>query len=147
MREGVGWGGVGVTVPWGGGGLATRSFAVCALIGRLNQTKRPYSRNMPRAFWWSLGRGTVSYERGTPVCHLGTNKGLKSLFRNVESEHAAAERGGNNVKGILSNLRWLKPRPESSLDWLICSKFAGPRGKSETSALTTCWSESTPSSR
>ena len=27
----------------------------------------PYSRNMPRALWWSQGGGTVSYERGTPA--------------------------------------------------------------------------------
>ena len=26
-----------------------------------------YSRTMPRALWWSLGGGAISYERGTPV--------------------------------------------------------------------------------
>jgi hypothetical protein len=27
----------------------------------------PYSRHMPRALWWPLGGGAVSFERGTPV--------------------------------------------------------------------------------
>ena len=27
----------------------------------------PFSRNMPKALWWSLGGGAISHERGTPV--------------------------------------------------------------------------------
>ena len=44
---------VGGQTPRGGGPW-------CAPLG-------PYSRNMPRALWWSYGGGAVSYERGTPV--------------------------------------------------------------------------------
>jgi len=38
-----------------------------------------------------------------------------------------AERRGNNIHGSISYCKWLKPRPESGLDWLIYSKFARDR--------------------
>ena len=38
-----------------------------SLLIRNSALLGPYSRNVPRALWWSQGGGAVSYERGTSV--------------------------------------------------------------------------------
>ena len=46
-----------------------------------------------------------------------------SSGRDIEGE-AAAEREGNNLNGVQA-LKWLKPRPESGRDCLMCAEFVG----------------------
>ena len=60
-----------------------------------------------------------------------TNRKRQFAPSGFEVWQAAAERGGNILKGSKDfratngpSLKWLKPRPESGLDWLVFSKFA-----------------------
>jgi len=64
----------------------------------------PYSRHMPRALWWSYGRGAVSYERGTPVPH----NGLRRDFRQTLGQKSATSSIGTPLcpYGIAYRRAW-----------------------------------------
>ena len=48
---------------------------------RKHPTLGPYSRPMPRALWWALGGGAVSYERGTPVAGARQGRAVDACIR------------------------------------------------------------------
>ena len=74
----------------------------------------PYSRTAPRVLWWSQGRGSVSYERGTPVTKKNGNARLQ---------------GEGTTENIFKafTLKMLKPGLDPAHGWLMCAKLASQR--------------------
>ena len=105
-----------------------------------------YSRTMPRALWWSLGGGS-SHERGTPVLQNATSCSVAANFTVVcklesvllPTSHLprrAFDFGVFRFRVRREQLKrvqrtfpekWLKSRPKSGLDRVLCVEFARQR--------------------
>ena len=80
-----------------------------------NFGEEAYSRTIPRIGPYGAPRGgSVSYERGNPVVK-------RPLHERDRGREEASSPG-----------KWLKPRPESGLDCLMCAIFARQRGEGGT---------------
>ena len=74
------------------------------------------------------GSGLRVPQTDTVLAHRRIEKQVTVSGLELASASAQLPGAVSNSNGVEHfNLKWLKPRPESGLDWLVCSTFAPQR--------------------